>query len=56
MKKITTFMWFSHSFIRYERKSVNLILRFLHNVDDIVVHLSIKKRQTQLRKENLTSL
>lgn len=48
--------WEFHSFIRYERKSVNLFLRFLHNVDDIVVHLSIKKRQTQLRKENLTSL
>lgn len=48
--------WEFHSFIRYERKSVNLFLRLLHNVDDIVDHLSIKKRQTQLRKENLTSL
>lgn len=48
--------WEFHSFIRYERKGVNLFLRLLHNVDDIVVHLSIKKRQTQLRKENLTSL
>lgn len=47
--------WEFHSFIRYEQTNVNLFLRLLHNVD-IVVHLSIKKRQTQLRKENLTSL